>query len=154
MDATTQQKVYVEDATNFDYRARNDPRSVWHAPFDLNVDGNVDYYLSFAVPFADIVSEMSRLSGITITANSPVTIVAVTSTQNNSFNQDLGGVQGGVSSKSTWTDLGGISTLYVPLDQFATPEPGLFWMSGLALVGVLMGKRIAGSPLICANLTS
>ena len=129
MDVPTQQKVYVEDATNFDYRALNvilDPYGT--APFDLNVDEECQLILSFAVPFADIVSEMSRLSGITITANSPLQFVAVTSTQNNSFNQDLGGVQGGVSSKSTWTDLGGISTPYVPLDQFATPEPGLLWM--------------------------
>jgi hypothetical protein len=72
--------------------------------------GDPDYYVSFLVPFANVVSFLNaQPSPISINENTPLRYVVATSTQANSFNQDLGGVNGQVNSTSTWTALGGFS---------------------------------------------
>lgn len=70
--------------------------------------GDPDYYVSFAVPFADVVSFLNSKS-IVINENSGLRYVVATSTQGNSLNQDLGGVNGGINSTTSWEALGGFS---------------------------------------------
>ena len=126
----------IEDATpaNFSYR-----------PVDFLTDGGTtddvtggtigdgDYYLSFMIPFADLVTYLGSLqTPINITDRSPLRYVVATSTQVNSLNQDLGGVNGGVSSTVRWDAPGGGMTAPVT----PVPEP-----SGSAL---LLGSLAAG----------
>lgn len=90
-----------------------------------------DYYVSFMVPFADVAAFLSTKS-INITDQSPLRYVSATATQGNSLNQDLGGVDGGVNSTTTWTDLGGFTST-VTANGTVIPEPS----SGLlALVAI------------------
>jgi hypothetical protein len=125
----------IEDATpaNFSYRAVNfltdggDTNDVTQ-----NTTGDPDYYLSFMVPFADIVTYLGTLSTpINIIDTTPLRFVVATSTQVNSLNQDIGGLNGGVSSDIRWdAPGGGLSTPYTPV-----PEPS----SSVLLLGALAG---------------
>lgn len=124
----------IEDATpaNFSYR-----------PVDFLTDGGTtndltqttsgdpDYYLSFMIPFADLVQYLGSLqTPINITDTSPLRFVVATSTQVNSLNQDIGGVSGGVNSTTTWENIGAFTPPYNPV-----PEPS----GGILLLGSVAG---------------
>lgn len=103
---------YAPAASNYNYRPV-DFTTDGGTTNDLSAGGNKaapDYYVSFLVPFSDVVAFLNTKS-ISINQNSPLQYVVATSTQSNSFNQDLGGVNGGVNSSSTWTALGGFSPM-------------------------------------------
>jgi hypothetical protein len=137
------QKVYNETASNYSFTAVNSIIDPAASSFDIDNDGHTDFFISFSVPFADVVNETARLTGITIDKNSPLRYVVVTSQQDNSFNQDLGGVQGGVGSTSTWTQLGAISAVLAPVTTTAAPDPGpaLTLVTGLAALVALRLRR-------------
>lgn len=83
-----------------------------------------DFYLSFAVPFADVVSYFRTVKGKTIDQNSDFRYVFATATQANSLNQDIGAIAGGVNSSTTWTSLGAISNAYSASGSpVPVPEP-------------------------------
>jgi len=102
----------------------------------VTTEGDADYYLSILVPFGDLVSYLGT-KGININDQTALRYVLATSTQHNSLNQDLGGVQGGINSTSTWTQLGGFS---LPMTASGTvvPEPSgcLLGAAGLLLLGI------------------
>ncbi len=102
--------------------------------------GDPDYYVSFMLPFADVVSFLAGKS-INITDQSPLRYVSATSTQGNSLNQDLGGVNGGVNSATTWVNLGGFTqTVYA--SGTAVPEPsGFMLMAMLSFPFVSLRRR-------------
>ena len=52
---------------------------------DLNGDGKNDYFLTFTVPFADVVAQLNA-KGITVDQNSTFSYVIATATQANSLN--------------------------------------------------------------------
>jgi hypothetical protein len=131
----------IEDVTpaNFSYR-----------PVDFLTDGGTtndltqttsgdpDYYLSFMIPFADIVAFLGSLSNpINITDTSPLRFVAATSTQTNSLNQDIGGVSGGVNSTTTWNAIGAFTPPYSPVPE---PSSSLLLLGSLAS-GCLVRRR-------------
>ncbi|MHA3775299.1 Ig-like domain-containing protein [Verrucomicrobiota bacterium sgz303538] len=115
--------TYTLSASNYQWAIVNstiDPAA--NTPALLNTDGRAgggqtDYFLSFSVPFADLVSAFQSV-GISVDSNSVMAYVMGTATQANSFNQDLNGVDGGVSSTQSWADLGAIS---LPLTPSGTP---------------------------------
>lgn len=85
--------------------------------------GDPDYYVSFMVPFTDVAGFLAGKS-IKITDQSPLRYMMATSTQPNNINQDLGGVNGGVNSPTTWTDLGGFTSI-VNASGTVIPEPSV-----------------------------
>jgi hypothetical protein len=128
-----------ETPANYNYRA-----------VDFNADGgdtddvtsatsgDIDYYVSFMVPFADVVSYLGGLAApIHITDSSPLRYVMATSTQNNIINQDFGGVEGSGDSNQTWAELGGLSNA-APVPE---PSSGLLVLGSLA-AGLLVRKRV------------
>jgi len=138
--ASTAYRATLISASTFDYR-----------PVDFTTDGGTtndvtttttgdpDYYVSFMVPFADVVSFLAGKS-INITDQSPLRYVSATSTQGNSLNQDLGGVNGGVSSPTTWENLGGFSqTVYA--SGAAVPEPAAALLLGMLSLPFLTRRR-------------
>jgi hypothetical protein len=129
------QKTYTLTSANYHFAPVSATIDPLTSSYDLNGDGNTDFLLSFTIPFADIVSEASRLRGMTITRDTPLRYVIMTSQQDNAFNQDLGGVQGGVNSASTWSQLGAVSTPMTP-EGSAVPEPDgkLTGIAGLAAI--------------------
>ncbi len=84
--------------------------------------GDPDYYLSFTVPFADAVTFLGL--NPSDADQRPLRYVLATSTQHNSLNQDLGGIQGGVGSASTWEQLGGF-TPAINASGILIPEPSV-----------------------------
>jgi MYXO-CTERM domain-containing protein len=126
---------YTVTATNYNYR-----------PVDYLTDGGTtndvttsstgdpDYYLSVLFPFADLVAFLQTQS-IIITDETALRYIVATSTQHNSLNQDLGGVDGGINSALTWTQLGGFSP-YITASGNLVPEPA---SAGLAALGLALG---------------
>jgi hypothetical protein len=102
--------------------------------------GDTDYYVSFMVAFADVVAFLNTRS-ISINDQSAIRYVVATSTQSNSLNQDLGGVNGSINSTSTWEQLGGFTPTVTSYGN-TVPEPGTALLGGLALgAGCLRRRR-------------
>jgi hypothetical protein len=129
---------YTLTALNYNWSAVNttiDP-TVGTAT-DLNGDGKNDYFLTFTVPFADIVAQLSA-KGITgIDQNSTFSYVISTATQANSLNQDLNGVGGGYDGNATWSTLG-VLTDPMTAGGVPVPEPSAALTSALIAAGAIV----------------
>lgn len=125
---------YAETSMNYSFTLVNATINPGATNFDLNGDGRTDQFLTFYIPFTNIVYALS-LEGITgFTTNSPMQLVAATATQPNSLNEDLNGVNGGINSSLTWSQLGGLSLSYAPGGLEPVPEPSAGAFFGLALI--------------------
>ena len=116
--------IYTQTTLNYDWSPVTsviDPDAI---SFDLDGNG-ADYFLSFSVPFDDVVLALA-LGGITADEDTPFTYVMATATQDNSLNQDLNGVDGGVNSDQTWSQLGAVTEVYSASGTQLTPEPATF----------------------------
>lgn len=142
------EKAYAINSTNYHYRAV-DYTYDGGTTNDLSpaTSGDTDYYVSFAVPFADIVSFVrSRNPSSTFDQDTPVQYIVFTSTQANSINQDLGGVSGDLNSTSSWFSLGATTPRVSPTGSFdggAVPEPSAPMLVGLACTAALVLRRRA-----------
>jgi hypothetical protein len=107
ISAPANQKVYPFGSSNYSVVAVSsvsDP--IPNLNTNLNGDAKGDIFVSFAVSFEDVRTEMQRISSVTITAQSPLRYVVITLTQNNAINGDISGLNGGVNSSVTYTQLG------------------------------------------------
>ena len=110
---------YTITASNYHWAAVNttiDP-SVGTAT-DLDGGGQNDYFLSFSIPFQDIVVQLAA-RGITVDQNSVFSYIMATATQANSLNQDLNGVGKTYDGSATWSTLGALSD---PFSASGIPE--------------------------------
>lgn len=132
--ASTAFATYTENSTNYNWRAVSlATDGIGTADVDGGTSGT-DYFLSYAVPFADVVSFFSTIKGVSVNENTIFRYVFATATQANSLNQDLGGISGGVNSSASWGSLGILS------DPVVVPEPGsaVLLIAGL---GVLLRRK-------------
>lgn len=134
--------------SNYNYRAVTAADNI--APtghltdFTTSTSGDTDYYLSFAIPFQQIVNYLALSSpAIALTDASGFRYVVGTSTQANSLNQDLGGVTGGINSSLSWTALGGFSGT-VNASGAPVPEPGTTAILLLAGAGLFLQRSRPG----------
>ncbi|PYJ08397.1 MAG: hypothetical protein DME25_01625, partial [Verrucomicrobia bacterium] len=79
------------------------------SPMPTNLDGaagagETDFFLSYFVPFADVVSALQTVGVSGVTTNSYFRYVIASSTQPNSLNQDLNGLNGGINSTTGFTN--------------------------------------------------
>jgi hypothetical protein len=134
--ATPSLVSYPQVAANYDWRAVDgtiDPG----APTDFDGGGDNDYFLTFVVPFADIVAQLgAQTVPILFDDQTVMQFVAATANQPNSLNQDLGGIDGGVNSAATWEALGGFTT---PIAANPEPDTGLLVVAGL--IGLALYRR-------------
>jgi hypothetical protein len=120
-------------------------------PGDENLDGgtaggrnNTDHLLTIIVPISFLNEAISDLIGVPFTDETAFSIIAATSKNVNVLNQDLNGVDGGVSSTTSWEDLEAISPLMLA-DGTAIPEPTttalILGLSAMAILGVRKRHR-------------
>ncbi len=133
--------------TNYQFApvtAINDPTAGGSLNLDGGTTGN-DYFLSFSVPFFEVVTALGNRGITGVNQNSNFTYVIATSNQDNSLNQDLNGIGAGfTNSPSTFASLGIVTNPIsasgnaAPLS--AVPEPST-WVAAAALLGVVGAAR-------------
>jgi hypothetical protein len=99
--------------------------------FDIDAGGQTDHFLTFSIPFSDIVAQLAARGITGIDENSNFSYVIATSTQGNSLNQDLNGVGKNYNTASTWGQLGALSDPTQPIA--VVPE----FNSVVGIVGLL-----------------
>jgi hypothetical protein len=147
--ANTAFKTYtldtIEDATpaNYNYRPVNFLTDGGNTD-DLtqNTSGDTDFYLSFNIPFADVVQFLGALQNpktpINITDKTPLRFVVMTATQANALNQDIGGVDdNNFNPGDTWEVIGGLTPPYTPVPE---PSNSLLLLGSLT-AGCLIRRR-------------
>ncbi|MFC4993448.1 PEP-CTERM sorting domain-containing protein [Rubritalea tangerina] len=98
IDRGTETSVTINPGVNYNWRKLT--AADFSDPTDsLDLDGaqdgsEDDYYLSFSVNFNTLSSVLSTNTGTTVDEDTALRFVVGTSTQNNSFNKDLGGLNG------------------------------------------------------------
>lgn len=122
--------TYAQSSSNYGWTpvtATIDPNAT---NFDIDAGGQTDYFLTFSIPFADIISQLAARGITGIDQNSNFSYVIATSTQGNSLNQDLNGVGKNYNTSSTWGTLGALSDPTQPIA--AVPEvESIFGIAGL-----------------------
>lgn len=138
--SSTAYRTYTIGTSNYDYR-----------PVSYKTDGgstndltpttteDPDYYLSVLIPFEHIANALADVK-IDITEKTPLNYVAATSTQGNSFNQDISGVDGGIDSPETWAQLGAFAPT-ITIEGTLVPEPGTAWFTLLSLSLLILRRR-------------
>ena len=113
---------YTLTGTNYNWSqvtAAMDPTAT---NFDIDGGGPTepDYFLTFAIPFSDIVNQLAARGITGVNENTTFSYVIATSTQGNSLNQDLNGVGKNYNTASTWGTLGALADPTTPIA--AVPE--------------------------------
>jgi hypothetical protein len=151
-------RSYAQNATNYHFSPVNAATDPAATDFDLDDDGDTDQFLSFKLPFADFVADMAS-QGKAINDQTLLRFVIITSNQTNALNQDIGGVNGGTSSTSTWSQLGAFSPQLTA--DVSVPEPTTLPLTCLALTALVVMLRrqspagaLAATDLGCRLLFS
>ena len=131
------QKTYLETSANYHFAQISLTLDPVASSFDLDSDGTTDHFLSFALPFADLVSELSRLASISVDDTSLFRFVAATSSQDNAINADLNGLPTDYDSNLNWLQLQAMS------EVTGLPEPGTvaLLITGLAFAALRYRAR-------------
>jgi hypothetical protein len=132
--------TYVETTLNYDWSAVTATIDPSATITDLDNDGGVDRFLSFAVPLQDLVNQLALLGITGVNQDTPFQYVIGTSTNASQLNQDISGPNGGTTSTSTWAALGA-NTLPYSAAGMQVPEPGTAFLMGLGLVGLGLARR-------------
>ncbi|MFC0213532.1 InlB B-repeat-containing protein [Paenibacillus chartarius] len=102
--------VYAANDLNGNYSI-TPADSNFNASDNTGTGGLQDYYISFSFKLSDINTAIHGL-GKTFTADTPFSFITGTASQDNSFNQDISGMDStGWKSGKTWLSLGALSPL-------------------------------------------
>lgn len=133
---------YAETADNYSWMAVSSLKNPSGTLTDVDGGGNPDFYLSFVVPFSDFITMVKNNGFADFNDRAIVTYMAATATQPNNLNQDINGLNGGVSSPLSWASLGVLS-LEIPVHgatPLPIPEPSSLVLLAIAGTGLLTGK--------------
>ena len=133
---------YSLSVANYDFQAVTATSDPTATSFDVDGDGDTDHFLTWVVPFADVLTALAAQSITGIDEDSTLRYVLGSSTQSNSLNQDLGGPNGGTNSTDTWEVLGAISNpISASGTPVSTPEPDTAALLSLGLVALAVHRR-------------
>jgi hypothetical protein len=130
---------YDELSANYDFSPVDGTIDPMASTFDVDGEDN-DYFLSYAIPFQDIVAALLG-NGIVFDEDSDFQMVAGSSTQANALNQDLGGPDGGTSSTETWAALGAITGVISATNLAPEPSSGALFALGLVILAAAKRHR-------------
>jgi uncharacterized protein (TIGR03382 family) len=131
---------YTISSSNYNYRAVNFTTDGGTSnDITTGTSGDPDYYLTFLINFQDVVNFLNT-QGISINDSSSLRYVLATSTQSNSFNQDLGNLPKNFDGNQTWEQLGGFSPTMNATGQ-VIPEPSAALLGGLGLLALFRRRR-------------
>lgn len=90
-----------------------------------------DYFVSFKIPVADINLAMQKVGkSVRVNEMTPLRYIIGTASQDNAFNQDIGGITGGYTkSTTTWADMGA----YGPVTSMNGQKVNVNFYDGAAL---------------------
>ncbi len=136
---------YATNGTNFSWQAVSQANDPGVTLIDLDSAKGTDYFVSFLIPYADLVAAASGL-GVDADYNDTKSIsyVAMTGTQNNALNADFNALnKAETSSTETWKALGAVSPELNADGTIAVPEPSSYAaiFGGIALGLVLIRRR-------------
>jgi hypothetical protein len=140
--ANTPAFSFSETSLNYSWQpvtASSDPTAT---NYDLDGRGDPDYFLSFSIPFSNIVAQAASM-GLILDETRPLNYVFATATQANSLNQDIAGVNGGVNSSQSWSALGALSDTVSP-NGTAVPEPRSVALGLVAAALWVFRSRLSG----------
>jgi hypothetical protein len=109
---------------------------------DLDGGGKPDYFLTFSVNFADVVTQLSAKGINGIDQNSAFSYVISTATQANSLNQDLNGVDKNYDPAAIWSALGVVSNQMTPAGMPVVPETKTFFSLVAAVFTILSHDQL------------
>lgn len=133
---------YPLSAANFDFEAVTAAIDPTATSFDIDADGDTDQFLTWVIPFADIVSALAGQGIAGFGDDVAMRFVIGSSTQPNALNQDLGGPDGGTTSTLSWSTLGAISNSATASGGFAPiPEPNTGALVSLGLLALAVRAR-------------
>jgi hypothetical protein len=134
---------YTPTTANYDWSAVSLTLDPGATTLDVDGGGKTDYFLTWIVPFADVVSALAANGVAGFNQNTAMALVSATATQDNSLNQDLNGVAGSVNSSLTWTQLGAATFPYSADGIQPVPEPGVLTLALLTTAAVgLRWRRV------------
>lgn len=152
---------YGTAGTNATYNVKATPTNEFSS---TGSDSN-DAWVTYAVSFTQLTAAVTTYAkgtwtGYVFDENQIISYLAYTSTQVNSLNQDLFGVNGGTSSTLSWGELGAITPPQGVSGAVPVPEAATFVQLG-SLFGLALGwrfwvrrrKRLLGSDLTAAQHT-
>ncbi|WP_395094425.1 PEP-CTERM sorting domain-containing protein [Armatimonas sp.] len=131
---------YIHTASNYDWAAVG-AANYAGTNFDVDGGGATDYFLSFSVPFQDLVNNLNtvgsgRPTAISINQDTTLGFVIATSQQGNTINQDYNGGAISTSSSTTFASLGIITTpTTLTAQEVTVPEPETLFLCLLGLLG-------------------
>jgi hypothetical protein len=117
-------RTYTPSVANYAFPPIDQKIDPGVTSIDLDLSGRQDRFLTWILPFADVVGMLGTAGISGVDRDTHMQFMAATSTQPNSFNQDLNGVTGGINASETWGSLGGFSQTYTPASLTPVPEPG------------------------------
>ncbi len=139
----------VDSSLNFDAIAGE----TWTTA-DLDGGSKEDYFVSFQVDMETLMKAVyvstelnPNKTAYTLDLNSTMSFMMVTSTQENSFNQDLNGQDGNALNYTTtgkdltWTELGASSNPYTADGDSPVPEPSTYALFLGAFALAFVGAR-------------
>lgn len=121
--------------------ASNDPSAT---SFDIDDEAGNDYFLSFVLPFNQLVSAVTSLTALpAFDESSTLRYIAATSTNKNNINSDINGLEGGTDSQTPWDDKDTGITTDTGVDGTPIPEPATvsLFAGCLALAVLCVRKR-------------
>src|SRR5438067_11219009 len=130
---------YTPTAANYNSTAVNttiDP-TVGTAT-DIDGGGQNDQFLTFSVPFNDIVTQLGNRGITGVNQNSTFSYIIASATQANSLNQDINGVGKTFDPAATWSSLGVIAD-DLSASGVPVPEPGTT-LGVISVLGLIIGR--------------